>query len=312
MAEWLDEQVPARGRDLAEMLVRTTTYTADLAHLDAEAGLAQLRAGARGVRYVHGGWQTIVDALDRRARPAGVVGVHDRVDAVVTDPVTRGSAGDRRPVVRLHSGAVREVGAVVLAAGGPRQAGVLLGGSSARVAAWAEAARPVMAHCLDVALDERVGRRATSTYGLGEPTYLVDHSASATIAPPGGAVYHGLFYEPSLRPDLDPRAMLEGMLDQACPGWRDHVVHVAHRQNLVVAHDRPQPGRAPDDVPTVVVDDAPGVFVAGDWITAHGMLADAALSSGRAAGARAADTARARAHTAAEPGSALAHGGAVA
>lgn len=296
MAEWLDENVPARARDLAEMLVRTTTYTADMAALDAGAGLAQLRAGARGVRYVHGGWQSIVDALEARAVESGVVVVHDRVDAVRFPAVGSGATAPAgRPVVHLQTAGERSVGAVVLAAGGPRQATALLGGASARVAAWSEAARPVLAHCLDVALEPGARPRATSTYGLGEPTYLVDHAASARVAPEGGAVFHGLFYEPSRRPDLDPRAMLEGMLDQACPDWRDHVVHVAHRQNLVVAHDRPQPGRPAHDAPSVVVDDAPGVFVAGDWITTEGMLADAALSSARAAGSRAAAAARAAA-----------------
>ncbi len=50
-------------------------------------------------------------------------------------------------------------------------------------------------------------------------------------------------------------------------------------------------------MPTAVVDgvavaDQPGVFVAGDWITTDGLLADAALSSGRAAGLAAAEFAQ--------------------
>jgi pyruvate/2-oxoglutarate dehydrogenase complex dihydrolipoamide dehydrogenase (E3) component len=47
---------------------------------------------------------------------------------------------------------------------------------------------------------------------------------------------------------------------------------------LVAAEDGGYRGR-----PVVAVEDAPGVFVAGDWVGREGQLADAALASARCA-----------------------------
>jgi hypothetical protein len=87
---------------------------------------------------------------------------------------------------------------------------------------------------------------------------------------------------------VDHRAVLEQVLDAQDPGWRDRVRHVAYRRRLVVAHDRPRPEHLGGAPTPVAVADRPGVFVAGDWLTDHGLLADAALSSGAAAGRAAA------------------------
>ena len=82
-------------------------------------------------------------------------------------------------------------------------------------------------------------------------------------------------------------------MDALQPGWRDEVVEARFSRQLVVAHDRPQPGRTGTDRPHPLVDDAAGVLVAGDWLTADGLLADAALSSGKIAGVIAANASRA-------------------
>ena len=89
----------------------------------------------------------------------------------------------------------------------------------------------------------------------------------------------------------DPRARLETLLDQAQPGWRDQVVDQRYGHRLVVAHGRPLPGRGRAGRPPVAVPDLPGVFVAGDWVGADGLLTDAVFASGRAAGRAAATTA---------------------
>jgi hypothetical protein len=80
-------------------------------------------------------------------------------------------------------------------------------------------------------------------------------------------------------------------MDLAQPGWRDEVVAEQYGRMRTVSHSRPEPGRGLAARPDVVVDDLPGVFVAGDWVGPVGMLSDAAISSGRAAGRAAADEA---------------------
>ncbi len=277
LAEWLDEEVEDRRvRDLIEMLVRTASYSADPTTFDAGAAFDQLRRGARGVLYLDGGWRTLVDGVRAAAAAAGVVTVTGRVERVEVDG---GGA-----TAHLADGSIVAATAAVIAAGGAHHADALLSGASDSIRRWSEVARPVQATTLDVALTRlpRAGRVAT--YGLGEPTYAVAHSSSAALAPPGGALVHCLYYEPDLHPEVDHRAHLEGILDAVQPGWRDVLMEARCSRRLVVAHDRPRPHTTAEDLPGVVVPDLPGVYVAGDWITTDGLLADAAMSSGRTAG----------------------------
>lgn len=280
LATWLDGHVTDRARPLAESLVRTATYVADLTCLDAAAGLAQLRRAAAGVVYLDGGWATLVAGLYAVAAAAGVTVTTDRVEAVrLRDGLVE--------VVRRDGPAVT-VPAVVVAVGGAASVASLLDGGAPSLSRWADRARPVLAACLDVAVAPAGSRRPVATYGLDEPVYLVDHAASARLAEAGGSTLHALYYEPDRRPEVDHRAVLEQVLDAQDPGWRDRVRHVAYRRRLVVAHDRPRPEHLGGAPTPVAVADRPGVFVAGDWLTDHGLLADAALSSGAAAGRAAA------------------------
>ena len=284
---WLDHHVPKRTRPAAEALLRTTTYVADLDDLDAGAALAQLVLGSRGVLYLDGGWASLVSQLHRLATDAGVTFTVDRATAV---------HDSRRCVeIELRAGGLITAGAVVAAGLAPDAVHNLTGASNDSLGRWSTATRPVRAACLDLALAD-VGRHPSTTYGLGEPTYLVDHAVTAHLAPPGGAVFHGLFYEPRSDDDPAPRTHLEGMLTRVVPQWRSHLVECSYRRQLVVAHDRARPVN-PASLPGVEIPGFERVFVAGDWLTSFGMLADAAVGSA----ARAAQLAAARSATAPAP-----------
>ena len=136
--------------------------------------------------------------------------------------------------------------------------------------------------------------RAVFALGIDRPEYLSVHSAAARLAPPGAALVHVARYLGAGPAPPDTEAGLERLLDAVQPGWRDAVI--ARRYvpaleasgALVTARAGGLAGR-----PGTAVPDAPGLFLAGDWVGGEGMLADASLASGRAA-ARAA-VARSRA-----------------
>ena len=88
-AQWLDGlELQPDARQLVSMLVRTATYVdPDAMPISADAAVRQLQmAIAEGVRYIDGGWQTMVDRLlaicrarRRRHREGhGAVGARDR------------------------------------------------------------------------------------------------------------------------------------------------------------------------------------------------------------------------------------------
>lgn len=278
MADWFEAQ-PAAARPVLWTAIRTSTYQADLDACDAGDILAQLRRGARGVDYLDGGWQTLVDGLERMADADGVRRVHGKVTAVRPE-------GERWSV-EFADGAI-DAGAVVIAVGGATEADGLLAGRSSAVRRWAEVADPVVASTLEVLLRSKPVRGRVAAYAVDEPVYSVDAAASCRVAPEGAALVHGLFYEPDRLPEAAPRARLEAALDAWQPGWRDRVVEVIERKRMVVAHDRPRLAPAADR-PAAVIPDLDGVFLASDAVTTDGLLADAAASSARVA-ARAAAT----------------------
>lgn len=281
LREWLDAHVPVEGQDRVRALFRVSTYADAPDVTDAAASLTQLHLGAKGVTYLHGGWQTIVDGL---LDAAAYAGVHLVEGAKVTG-VHAGSTG----ATVLTEPREYQAASVVIAAGGPGHAATLLSGASATVDRWAREALPVHAACLDTSLTTLSRPRYLAVLGSDRPLYQIVHTAAADLAPStGGELIHSMWYEPGRWPDVDHRAELESLLDLSQPGWREVTIDSRFSRQLVVAHDRPRPRTDPDANPTVAVSDLQGVFVAGDWLTARGPLADAAIGSARDAGVAAA------------------------
>jgi phytoene dehydrogenase-like protein len=281
LADWLDErELDPRDRAVVELYVRTATYAHDPARLSAGAAAAQLRVAVRGVRYLDGGWQALVDAVEQAALDAGARVVRGRpATAVLHDDRVRG--------VRLGDDAELPADRVVIAVGSARDAARLLatGPAHAVVDGWAGRAVPVRAACLDVALAHLPRPRTVTLFDLAGPRYLSVHSRWGRLAPGGGALVHLLRYLGPDEPDpARDRAALEELLDVAQPGWRDAVVHARFLPQMTVATALPTAadgglgGRPGPGVPGVA-----GLAVAGDWVGPTGMLADAALASARAA-----------------------------
>jgi hypothetical protein len=176
-------------------------------------------------------------------------------------------------------------GAVVIAAGGPASARGLLPSAPN----W-NLGQDSTAACLDLGLRRPPPRRVV--FGLEAPLYFSTHSPAAELAPPGAAMVHVMRY--GARSSEEDRTQLWAFARVA--GVRDDDVVVERfLHKMVVSHSLPRPGAGLAGRPSVAIDDQPGLFVAGDWVGGHGLLADASLSSGSAAGQAAAAAAGAAA-----------------
>jgi phytoene dehydrogenase-like protein len=276
-ADWIGHALrsPA-ARGVLAMLVRLSTYSGDLARLSAGAALDQLQLAVRAnVRYVDGGWRTIVEGLRGAAAAAGATLVTGaRVAEVEVQH------GDVRGV-RLEDG-TRILAQGVIIAASPGAAAALVPGDPT-LAAHAARAVPVKAACLDLALSRLPRPRALVAMGIDRPLYLSVHSASARLAPAGGAVVHLAKYLGGDGRD-DAEAELEALMDEVQPGFREVLVDrrflpsLTVSNALVTAAEGGVAGRPGPTVPGVR-----GLLLAGDWVGPEGMLADASLASAKRA-----------------------------
>jgi phytoene dehydrogenase-like protein len=265
-------------RALVEALFRLSTYANAPETMSAGLAVRQLQlALAHGVAYLDGGWQTLVDGLRARAEEHGAR-IRTAAAAVEITYASDGAVAG----VRLRTGESVPAAAVVLALDAPAAA-ELLPESSARRAV--REAAPVRAACLDVALTRLPRPRATFALGIDEPLYCSVHSAVARLAPEGGALIHVGRYLGDDTPDPKrDEAQLEDLLDRLQPGWRDVVAtrrflpHMVAASALVTAAAGGVAAR-----PGAAVPEAPGLFVAGDWVGPEGWLVDASLASAQAA-----------------------------
>jgi len=265
-AEWIRRSLRSeRARASAAALVRVTTFVADQESLSADVAATQLKIGLLpGVRYLRGGWQSLVDALAAKAETDGA--------SLRTRAAVRGL--ERRPdgwEVTLDGETLR-ADVVVVAAGGPEAVAKLLGERSP--AAPGPAAELSV---LDLGLRRLPRRSRRFALGIDKPTYLSRHS------PPehrDGVLLSLASYA------REPREALEAVADSVQPGWRQQVMLERFLPRMVAVSAIPTPaGGGLAGRPAV--ERGEGLYLAGDWVGGEGWLVDAAISSGAAAAAAA-------------------------
>jgi phytoene dehydrogenase-like protein len=265
VAEWLSTcHLRPDAEAVVRALIRLSTYTADVDEFSADAAVGQLQmAAAGGVLYLHGGWTQLIDAL---ARP---LDIRTGVDVTGVD-----RAGDRVEVQTREGTLVAQ--RVVLAAGGPAAVRRLLPLDPG----WGELGSPLTAACLDLGV-RRVPEPGY-VLSLEDPLYANVQSPPARQAPDGQAVVAAIRY--GARTAAEDRPQLDRIVLEA--GVRpDDVVTSRFLAHITVTGTVPRAetgglGGRPDVGDTGV----PGVSMAGDWVGPVGLLADASLASGQAAG----------------------------
>ncbi|OMF05791.1 hypothetical protein BK127_32270 [Paenibacillus sp. FSL H7-0331] len=279
LQKYLETRLPSpRVRNAVLALVRTSTYCSAPDLLSAGAAIAQLQNGQ--VLYVDGGWRTLVDALKEQALAAGVT-----IQCGCSARTIAGSEPEM--IVSLKDGTILKTH-YVLSTLGPKESLALLDPAlQPEEAAMFERLVPIRAACLDLVMAEMPKPKTTFAMGADYPWYFSNHSAIAKFSDnPKQMVVHVMKY---LRPGADSNAKqdeqeLEQFLDLIQPGWRLHVIQRRFLPHLLVSHavvaaaSGGYSGR-----PGPVVKGRKGLFVAGDWVGAEGMLLGASLASAKSA-----------------------------
>jgi phytoene dehydrogenase-like protein len=280
VSEWLRRHARhPQVRAFLLMLARVTTYT-NAPELQSAALLVEMVRKVPNVLYLDGGWQTLVHGLRSVALQTGVRMVTGaRVVAVE-------HAEESVTGVRLANGDFYPAQAVIVATDPTEASALVNGGVHPTLSRWAREALPSHVACLDVALRRLPEPRNLGAFGIDRPLYMVVHSASANLAPQGGALIHSIRYqEPGEQADAKAvEQELETLLDRLQPGWRRELVerqflpHMHATNAIVQAHLGGLPGRPGPAVPGIR-----NLFVAGDWVGPAGQLTAAGLASARLA-----------------------------
>ena len=276
--EWLASEVThPETRALLGGLMRLSTYCNDDAVQSAGAALSQFIMGGAGVDYLDGGWQSLVDSLRDAAMEAGVqLETRSAVDAI--------HSLDSKASIRLVDGQLYEVRAAISTVSPNAIAAAVNDGKVAALRQWAREATPIHAGCLDIALRRLPNPQNQFAIGLDRPLYYSVHTRSARLAPEGGAIIQLAKYHSSGAEDTgaEVEQELETLMDELQPGWRDELVAKRFLPRMLVANaiaaaaQGGTSGRPGPAVPEIA-----NLFVAGDWVGPHGMLADASLASAR-------------------------------
>ena len=279
--EWLEKEVrQPEVKDLICTLFRVSTYGNAPDLMSAGAAIAQLQmALASNVYYLDGGWQTLVDGLQDAAKSAGVKIISQvKVEKIFCDNSIRG--------IQLSDKSLPEASLVIAAVNPTDLCDLLENNPNTEAEKWAKKAIQVKAACLDVALKSLPQPRTTFALGVDAPLYFSVHSAQAKLAPSGGAMIHVAKYLP---PNAKESAKsveqeLEQFLDLLQPDWQASLIEKRFLPSMTVANavvDAERGGFAGRPAPAVP--NINGLFIAGDWVGAEGMLADASFASAKLA-----------------------------
>lgn len=248
---------------ILEMLLRLSTYSTAFDVLRASSAHQQLkRSITTGVRYLDGGWQSIIDGLAQPLQEDSRVTLH--TGAKITSVRSFHTH-------HMLTGPMGEYSARALVCTTPPRVAARLLDTPELV----EGLHTTYAACLDLVCKRR-DDAPSLVLGLHKPHYYGAHSHSAALTPGRDdmEVIHVARYLEGK--DEDAVAHLRDWLDTIRSGWREELIDQRAFPSLKVMHHLPTvaPSRRfklPD-----------GLFLAGDWChDSDEILADAVAHSAR-------------------------------
>jgi phytoene dehydrogenase-like protein len=259
---WVVDHADTRTADLLSSLAGVYTFHHDPGELSAafvwERTERLLLSPRPPARFIVGGWNELVDALDRRARSLGVeIVTGERVDALPDSPAIL--ALELRDARRLLDDPGLE----------------WLSGTTL---------------CLDLALQERRGDPWVVS-DLESAGWIERYSAQdPSLAPSGEQLVQAQMpIRPDERPD-DAAMRLERLLDASYEGWRERVTWKRRQVMDGRSGALDLPGSTWRERPAI--DRGNGVFLCGDQVAAPGCLSEVSFASAIEAGKDALEYAR--------------------
>lgn len=247
-ADWAVERAPAAVVDAAAGMASLPCFHAEPERLSAEFVAWRLRRVTRhaaAIRYVKGGWSTLVERLADHATGLGVE-------------------------IRLGSHVTRLPSPPVIVATSAASAGRLLG-------------REILQHgsrvaLLDIGLTQVSHRAPFAVLDLDARTYLARYSTiDPTLSPPTTCLVQGSAPVRDDESHRDATRRLEHTLDGVLPGWQRNIIWRRDSLSTNATGALDAPGQRWED--RSPIQQSGGIFLAGDYVAAPGMLGEVSFTS---------------------------------
>lgn len=281
-SQWVEQVSPSKPvQSILLLLGRLSTYSNAPDRVSAKIVVSQLQSVMKGVLYLDGGWQTMIDQLHNKAVMQGVeIRSHKTVKQVV--PLL--TKHEKAFQISLSNGENIST-KNILSTTSPLELLNMLGEHAPQsMKNFFSQITPVKGATLDVALSQLPNPSKLFALGVNDPLYYSVHSTYAQLSnDPKNIILHVFKY---LQPNeqVNPKVVrleLELFLETIQPGWKQYVIASRFIPHITVNERLPFPG---DEMQIESSKSAiPGLYLAGDWASPDSILSEATISSAKLA-----------------------------
>ncbi|MFS1511082.1 phytoene desaturase family protein [Chengkuizengella sp. SCS-71B] len=276
--EWVEAHLrEEKVKKLFYMLCRLSSYCNDPKRSSAGIIIEQVKLGLTGVRYLDGGWQTIVDQLKQQALSHGVTikENHHIIELQGTNPNITVIDNLDETFTSEH----------VISTSTPANTLSMVKSKqlSSTLKQHRDLCLPVKGAFWDIVLKKTTNLNVKFALGLDEPLYYSNQSAVANLVTEKNLHVIHLGRYLSVDEELDSKKIhnqLKKFLGVLEPDWEKEVVFQRFLPSITVCNAMPL-----TNMPTInsEIPEIPGLYIAGDWVTTGGLLADASITSAKSA-----------------------------
>ncbi|KKI89540.1 FAD-dependent pyridine nucleotide-disulfide oxidoreductase [Bacillus sp. SA1-12] len=277
--QWVKEMTNSKKvQSLLFVLGRLVSYCHAPEQTSAKIIVANLKSALGGVRYIDGGWQTIIDQLHNKAVISGI--------QVQSNTVVKQLIPIEHEQILVNCSNGDEIyGKYVISTVGPQELVAMLGDKiNPQQKSFLSSIKTVKGATFDISLTHLPNTKRLFAMDMEHPYYYSVHSNYAKLSDDGkGVVLHVFKYHHPDHPieAIEVKHELEQFLNKLQPGWQQCVISSRFMPQITVNQRLPRIG---DEQKLSRYNSAtPGLYIAGDWASPEHILADGAVSSGKQA-----------------------------